>query len=454
MADRSAAARPSIESYAARHAGSVLVMAYLLTGDWPSAEVATAHALVRGRRTSSEADSSGAVEALVRRHVRRRANWWSQGGGLHLQEVGALPRAAVEDPGRLWPALAQLTEHERASVVLRGLGMDGAEMAQLLGRSAADVERDLDLADDVMTHADPTRPASDRDIASELRAFFAAHVALTRSTEKVEQHAAELDRRRRRTLQLSAVFGAAAAVAVASVGIVAAASQESPSAAADTLSTPTGPSDAATALSESLLPRVGTDRKLVGFRSVIVAVPASWRQVSAACDSVKRDAVVFPTGDRAAALCGDDDLASGLSAVSFNVDTAGEPEVEGEFGPRRTHGGEFIVTRPRGHGGRYVAYTAAPDLGFGMSITTGSLRTLNRIIDSITVLPAGYTTVPECIGLPSGQVEALLHGSQLVPQQLFDHSSVGLPLEVVQQSQSVGTVVPVQTRITLGMLPR
>jgi hypothetical protein len=88
-----------------------------------------------------------------------------------------------------------------------------------------------------------------------------------------------------------------------------------------------------------------------------------------------------------------------------------------------------------------------------MSVTTGSRRMLDRIIASITVLPVGYTTVPDCVGLPSGQVEALLHGHGLVPEQLFDRSAVGLPLEVAQQSQSVGTVVPTQTHITLGMIP-
>jgi hypothetical protein len=127
--------------------------------------------------------------------------------------------------------------------------------------------------------------------------------------------------------------------------------------------------------------------------------------------------VIFPIGQRTRP-CGDSTVPGGLSAVSFGRDIA-----------------------------------ARADLGFAMSVTTGSLRALNRIIGSLTVLPAAFTTVPDCVGLPSGQVVSLLQGHGLVPEQLFDHSAVGLPLDVAQQWQSVGTVVPVQTRITLGMLP-
>jgi hypothetical protein len=458
MTGRSPAARPSIEEYASSHARSVLITAYLLTGDWPTADEAAARALVAGRRAVDAAGADGglaAIRSLVRRHVRARGEWWGRGGGLHLQELGALPTAAVDDPGRLWAGLTQLTAHERAVIVLRGhVGMTEPAIAATLGRSPADVARDLDVGSDVVAQADTGRSPAERDVEAELAAFFTAHRELTPPTGPVRRRAAEHERRRRRTLVALTTVGAVVAVVIAAVGLSALRPDEESAASGATADSidaagPGWPPE----LRQPSLPRVGPSRKLVGFQAVVVAVPASWAQRSARCAAIKRSTVVFPTGRRAR-LCDDSTVPRGLSAVSFNRDIAGEPEVEGEFGPRRTHGGEFIVSRPARRGGRYVAYTSAPDLGFGMSVTTRSRRTLNRIIGSITVLPAGFTTVPDCVGLTSGEVDALLRGQRLVPNQLFDHSAIGLPLEVVQQSQSVGTVVPVQTHITLGMLPR
>jgi hypothetical protein len=203
-----------------------------------------------------------------------------------------------------------------------------------------------------------------------------------------------------------------------------------------------------------VLPPAGPRRKLVGFRSVVVAVPASWRQVSSACDTVSRDAVVFPPRDGSGAQCGNADLPQGLSAVSFHLDVAGEPEVEGEYGPRRTRSGDLVVTRPKARDGRYVAYASAPSLGFGMTIVTGSRQILDGIVDSMTVLPPGYTTVPNCLGLSERRVVSLLSRVGLVAQRRYDPSAIGLPMRVVQQSQSVGSVVPVRSQVTLGMLPR
>jgi DNA-directed RNA polymerase specialized sigma24 family protein len=462
MTDRSTTARTSIEADAAEHAAHGLVMAYLLTQDWPSAEQAAAHAIVAGRRhrpTSADDGERLVVEALARRQVRSRWQWGAPGGGLHLQDAGSPPIAAVDDPGRLWSGLSQLTEYERTTVVLSGFaGLDPTEIAIVLGRSPADVARDLETAYAVVAQADASRPSADRDIAAELARFLAAHADLAPSTAGVRRRAVELDRRRRRARRLTTTVGTAAAIVVGGVGAAIVRTDDAPSA-----SHQTRPSHSDLLIDSpetgivppgSVLPTIGPDLKLVGFQSVVVAVPAGWRQLSAPCDAITRNAVVFPS-DESATLCREDDVPRGLSAVSFDFgrEIDGEPGIEGEFGPLRTHGREFLVSRPMQRGGRFVAYASTPDLGFRMSVTTGSLRRLNRIIDSLQVLPAGYTTVPDCVGLPSGQVVALLHGQRLVPEQLFDHSALGLPLEVAQQSQSVGAVVPEQTRITLGMLP-
>jgi DNA-directed RNA polymerase specialized sigma24 family protein len=452
MTVRPAPARPTIEVYASVHAPATLTAAYLLVGDWPAAEEAAAHALVAGRRASTSPDESAALVALARRHTGGGWRGRVRGGGLQLQEAGAPLTAAVDDPRRLWLGLSQLTERERAAVVLRGLlHLRGAEISTALARSPADVSRDLETADAIVAAAD-VGAAADGDLHGELAAFFAAHLALSRPTAAVERRAAWLERRRIRLLRLGIAVAASAAVALAGAGIV----TTRPDGEADTdrAAAPTGPPGWVIAPPQPVLPRAGPDHKLVGFRTVVVAVPASWRQVASACGAVRRDAVVFPPRDGSGAQCGNADLRRGLSAVSFHRDIAGEPEVEGEFGPRRTRSGDLVVTRPQTRGGRYVAYASAPARGFGMTVVTDSRRALNRIIDSMTVLPAGYTTVPDCLGLSERQVVELLQRAGLVAQRLYDHSAIGLPMRVVQQSQSVGAVVPVQTRVTLGMLPR
>jgi DNA-directed RNA polymerase specialized sigma24 family protein len=456
MAERAKTDRPSIEAYASLHASSVLKLASLLTGDLQAAEDAAAAALARGWRAAPDDDGRAAIAALVRRRVAARSQWWSREGGLHLQEAGAMAATAVDGSDRLSYGLSQLTEHERAAVTLRGsLGTTTTEIAALLGRSPSEVARDLDTADGIVAQSDPARSLAQRDVEAELADFFRAQDAdaEARPTTRVEQRAAELHRLRRLRTRL-ATAAVAASVAVGAVGIATVGFGGSPSGREASGNAPKDRLESTVAPMASALPVIGAHRKLVGFRSVGVVVPRSWRQVSAPCAAIKHNAVVFPSGHAHAGPCSGGDVPRGLSAVAFIVDIAGEPEVEGEFGPRRARAGAFIIAKPRHRGGRYVAYTAAPDLGFGLSITPSSLPTLHRIIDSITPLPDGYTTVPDCIGLESGTVDALLEARGLMPQLLFDHSAIGLPLVVAQQSQSVGTVVPVQTRITVGLLPR
>jgi hypothetical protein len=457
MSDDSSAERSDLAGFALVHARATLVTAYLLTGEWPSAKDAAAPAVVAGWRASmgdlGSAGRRACAVALARRHARARAPVWTRGGGLQLQELGAQPPAAVDDPNELWAALWQLTEQERAAVVLRShVGLDDAAIPAALGRSLAAVEQDLDVAYDVLAHA--ARPSGHDvfDVESPLRAFFAAHAELRPETAAVEQRAAVLATRRKRTRYTAAAVAAAIALATVVTGVMATRPGPQPTATQGTYTAPTGPPAWVIQPRSPSLPDLGPRRKLVGFRTVMVAVPASWTQVAARCDKLTEDSVVFPTVPHAA-LCGDDDVPRGLSAVSFNRDTSGEPEVEGDFGPRRTHAGDFVVTRPR-TGGRYVAYTSAPDVGFGMSIVSDSRRRLNRIINSITVIPAGYQSVPWLVGRPSEQAVQIASARGLVVDQRFRPGFVPVPLLVARQSKAVGTVLPAKARIALDLVPR
>jgi hypothetical protein len=206
-------------------------------------------------------------------------------------------------------------------------------------------------------------------------------------------------------------------------------------------------------ITQPFLPDPGPHRKLVGFRTLLLAVPSAWKQSPGPCAAVTANAVVFPTepGQR---LCDDGSVPRGLSTVSFSVDTAGEPEVQGDYGPRMAQAGRLVVTRPAHQGGRYVAYTSAPELGVGISVTTRSRAALERIIRSITVLPVGYTTVPELIGLPSGRAETATMAHRLVIDPRFRPGFVPVPMAVVGQSQPVGAVVPSGSHLTVRLEPR
>ena len=402
--------------------------------------------------------------AVARRHVRSRGTLWGRDGGLHLQEGDAHPPPSADDPLGLWEGLAQLTERERAAVVLRGrAGMDSTTVGAALGRSRADVERDLDTADGLVAQAVAQSVARrahdgdgdrDIDIRMQLAALFAAQDQLAPPTATVVERAVALNSRRRRTWLVTTAAGTVAVVLVAAVGVsVLASGDEDASPTATSSGVPSELPGWAPEPQQPSLPDIGPNRKLVGYQTVVLAVPSSWVQVAATCSAITQNAVIFPTPGEAP-LCDDRTIPSGLSAVSFNRDIAGEPEVQGDFGPRLARAGEFLVTTPTHRNGRYVAYTSAPDLGFGMSVTTRSKRTLDRIIGSITVLPANYTIVPQFVGLAGERLETAVYGHRLVPDRRPYSGPVGLTLEVQRQSQAVGTVVPVQTHITLGMRPR
>ncbi|HSS68269.1 MAG TPA: hypothetical protein VLK34_06930 [Nocardioidaceae bacterium] len=468
MADRPTD-RAGVEEFASRHAHSALVTAYLLAGDWVSAQELAAHGLAAAVRTPGQ-DVAGAdrrvAVAVARRHVRTRERSWSRDGGLHLQEVDAHPLPSADDPLGLWEGLSQLTELERAAIVLRGrIGMDSTSVAASLGRSKADVDRDLDTADGLIAqsvaqsvarraHEGDRDTDVDPDVQRQLAALFTAQDAVRPPTTAVVERTVALDSRRRHAWLLATAAGAVAVVLVSAVGVsVLASSDEEARPTATSSGVPSELPGWVPEPQQPSLPDVGPHRKLVGYQTVVLAVPSSWVQVASTCGAITRNAVIFPAPSTAR-LCDDKTIPTGLSAVSFNRDIAGEPEVQGDFGPRLAHAGEFLVTTPTHRHGRYVAYTSAPELGFGMSVTTRSKQTLDRIIGSITVLPANYTIVPQFVGLAGERLETAVYGHRLVPERRPYTGPIGLTLEVQRQSQSVGTVVPVQTQITLGMRPR
>ncbi len=127
------------------HARSAALLrtAYLLTGDHGHAEDLVQSSLLAAYRSWSRIRDPAATEAYVRRILVRRTLSWRQRRWRSELITGAVP----EQPGRdepqsgashdsLWPLVLQLSERQRAVVVLTYYeDMAEAEVARLLGCS-------------------------------------------------------------------------------------------------------------------------------------------------------------------------------------------------------------------------------------------------------------------------------------------------------------------------------
>ena len=129
-------------------ATSLLRTAYLLTGDWGTAEDLLQTALVKTWFAWDGLRDAGAAEAYVRRVMARTyATWWRRKwrGELATGELPDVPArdayADVDQRHALRRALSELTPRQRAIVVLRFYeDLTEAQVADLLGCSLGTVK--------------------------------------------------------------------------------------------------------------------------------------------------------------------------------------------------------------------------------------------------------------------------------------------------------------------------
>lgn len=129
-------------------ATSLLRTAYLLTGDWGTAEDLLQTALVKTWFTWDRLRDKDAAEAYVRQVMARTfATWWRRKWRGELA-TGEMPDIASRDPyadvdarHALRRALAELSPRQRAIVVLRFYeDLSEAQVADLLGCSVGTVK--------------------------------------------------------------------------------------------------------------------------------------------------------------------------------------------------------------------------------------------------------------------------------------------------------------------------
>lgn len=140
--------REAFDALVELRATSLLRTAYLLTGDWGTAEDLLQTALVKTWFKWDGLRDTGAAEAYVRQVMARTyATWWRRKwrGELATGELPELPgRDAYDDVDSrhaLRRALAELPPRQRAIVVLRFYeDLSEAQVASLLGCSVGTVK--------------------------------------------------------------------------------------------------------------------------------------------------------------------------------------------------------------------------------------------------------------------------------------------------------------------------
>ncbi len=140
--------RQAFDALVEARATSLLRTAYLLTGDWATAEDLLQTALVKTWFQWSKVRDKDAAEAYVRQVMTRTfATWWRRKwrGEVATAELPERPGydhyADVDQRHALRRALAELPPRQRAIVVLRFYeDLPEAEVASLLGCSVGTVK--------------------------------------------------------------------------------------------------------------------------------------------------------------------------------------------------------------------------------------------------------------------------------------------------------------------------
>lgn len=138
--------RPDFSEFVAVRSGALLRTAYLLTGDWTSAEDLLQTALVKCWRSWSrvtEHPEPYVHKTLVNTFLSGRRRRWI--GEEPRSEVPESPAAddttGTLDRGVLWPALRRLPPRQRAVVVLRYYDdLSESDTARVLGISVGTVK--------------------------------------------------------------------------------------------------------------------------------------------------------------------------------------------------------------------------------------------------------------------------------------------------------------------------
>lgn len=429
-------------------------VALLLTGDRFVADRTTVDALAASASTDDPVGQ--ALTRVARGSQRSAAPGTRVTGPLELHDVGPEQRARAAEtqaPGvAIRAALAALTDRERSIVVLRSVaGWDLPRIARTVRRPAYLVRREYAAAAGFLADVGGVPPTqTDSALAQALSVETAVHCDAAALADRIDTAFATRPPRRR-----PALLAGAAGVVV--VGLVAGAlalggdpteapGEDPVDASAPELAYPgTEPSAALD------LPDAPSGLKLVGFERVMLAVPDDWDQRTPLCINVANAGVLYPV-DPGLAPCEPNDTRG--SSVSFGrAHLLTDVDFDQKAGT--IAGAPVRASEPTRRGGAFVQYAAVPAMDVAVAVRSPDRRMLMSVIASLQEVPAEYVVVPNCLGLDPEKATTLLSNQALNGRIFADTSDArDLGEHVVRQTPGVGTVVPFDSIVNLGVVPK
>lgn len=442
------------EQFAAEQLPTVLHVAGLLTGNARQAEDVTTLAFRRLGRRAWEGDDGRRLRMLYRSMLRawrrsRGATADRSGGPLELQDLRPESvTATASSPsvgGIISDGLRALTDGERSVLLLHLVaGLDVSAVARTVRRPPHVVRRDLTTSLDFLGDATGT---SREQIETRVRTALRPGRRAAEDADRVlagltTALAADASRPRRPT---TALVGAAA-IATAAVVIAAfliGRSSEPEQVADDTVDAPS-----------IELPSTASGLKLVGFQRIMVTVPEDWKQATPLCINVLGDSVVYPM-DSTLPPCVQSPVPG--DSVGFGRYDAVE---DGDLTFRREHrvllDEVLLLSNVVQRDGGFVQYAALKRANVAVAVRATERSGLAMILSSIQEVPASYVVVPDCLKLDPEDANDLLGANALNGRVFTDPSNAGsgLPQRVVTQTPAVGSLLPLDATVNLGVIPR
>lgn len=453
------------ERFASDHLPLVLHVANLLTGSRPQAEDVCIQAFRRvsrrparsatrpDRRTEpDEARRLRRLYASVLRGWRRTGQRPGQRGRgpLELQDLrpeSVTATATSPSVGSIIrDGLRALTDGERAALVLHTVaGLDVSDVSRIVRRPAAIVRRDLATSLEFLADATGTRP---EQAEQRTRAALAPdHRAGTDAAQLLPRLLTTLsaDATRSRRPRAALVAGAAVATAAVLVAafLVGQSGEQDP--VAD------GQSRDAPAIE---LPRTASGLKLVGFQRIMVTVPEGWDQDTPLCINVAGNAVHYPM-DNELPPC----VAAPAAGNSVGFGRYDTIDLPGDAKFNREHRvllDEVLLLSDviEGDSG-FVQYAALKNANVAVAVRATKRSGLAMVLSSIQEVPVEYVVVPNVLKLDPEDAAEVLSGDALNGRVFADPSGAasGLAQRVVRQSPPVGTLLPFDATVNLGVVP-
>ena len=467
-ADRAAGAEPDAGGRA--ESRELVAVAVVLTDD-DEAAASIAADVVAAAKASDSAQRVAVVSEVVaacRRFTKPSSGRGRQQAGPRLYDgepsQAANPRAAAvptsptpaggeearpaSDP--IWDAIGDLPFDARAVVALHWCaGLDDQQIVRVMRGRVLLPRRVLrrSLADIAATvGADPERVAT--LVPAVLSRRTGARGGRRGPGRSATPQATTAERRRPRAV----IAGAVAVGLLAGAGAIAYVAAEPPP---DPASAKTAPADSG----PPPLAAPGGGRRLVGYGTVMLAVPRTWGYNRTSCGRPVADTVVYPDGDAdvsCGAIRGDrrGRATARWSSVTFTAAPSNalvlvRPSIEQET---LADGRRVFASLPSRIDGNWQRVVVVPESGVQVVLRSPRRKPLRELLDGLRSVPPGYTVVPVCERQPIRDAIGAVKraGLRVAFTQASTLTQRYREPPVTHQSPAAGRIVPLRSVVGLG----